>query len=89
MSTFVPPNRWFHQHFNVGSAPARYLAIHPPRGFSGISEKIADRARDQIEYTDEDPSVRARFQDELAKRGLTSQMAEEAYRNRDYEWNYK
>jgi hypothetical protein len=45
--------------------------------------------RDQIEYVDEEPRVRERFQDELAKRGLTSQMPEEAYRNRDYEWAYK
>jgi hypothetical protein len=42
------------------------------------------RARDQIEYTDEDPSVRAKFQEELAKRGLTTLMPDEAYRNRDY-----
>jgi hypothetical protein len=50
---------------------------------------VEDRARDQIEYTDEDPSVRGGIQDELAKRGLTSLMPEEAYRNRDYEWAYK
>ncbi len=88
-SAFVPPNRWFHQHFNVGDAPARYLAIHPPRGFNGISEKVEDRARDQIEYTDEDPSVRGRFESELSRRGLTSLMPDEAYRDRSYEWSYK
>jgi oxalate decarboxylase/phosphoglucose isomerase-like protein (cupin superfamily) len=88
-SAFVPPNRWFHQHFNVGAAPARYLAIHPPRGFSGISEKLEDRARDQIEYTDEDPSIRARFEAELGRRDLTTLMPDEAYRNRNYEWSYK
>jgi gentisate 1,2-dioxygenase len=88
-SVFVPPNRWFHQHFNVGSAPARYLAIHPPRGFSGLSEKVEDRARDQIEYPDEAAEIRRRFQDELAKRNLTSLMPEEAYRDRNYEWSYK
>lgn len=88
-SAFVPPNRWFHQHFNVGAAPARYLAIHPPRGFSGISEKLEDRARDQIEYTDEDPSIRTRFEAELGKNDLTTLMPEEAYRDRDYEWSYK
>jgi hypothetical protein len=67
-SLFVPPNRWFHQHFNIGGAPARYLAIHPPRGLSGISEKVEDRARDQIEYPDEDPMIRERFESELGRR---------------------
>lgn len=87
-SLFVPPNRWFHQHFNVGATPARYLAIHPPRGFSGISEKVEDRARDQIEYASEEPWIRAKFEEELAGRGLKSEMPEEAYRNKDYEWVY-
>ncbi len=88
-SLFVPPNRWFHQHFNVGAAPARYLAIHPPRGFSGISEKVEDRARDQIEYTDEEPWIKAKFEEELANRRLKSNMPEEAYRIRSYEWVYR
>ena len=87
-SIFVPPNRWFHQHFNVDSKPARYLAIHPPRGFRGISEKVEDRARDQIEYPDEDPWIRGKFEQELGARNLRSLMPEEAYRSRDFEWSY-
>jgi hypothetical protein len=30
--------------------------------------------------------VRKKFEDELAKRGLTSLMPEEAFHNRDYHW---
>jgi gentisate 1,2-dioxygenase len=89
-SVFVPPNRWFHQHFNVGTAPARYLAFHPLPQLMGMGggEQIQDRARDQIEYANEDPLVRQRFESELDKRGLKSLMPEEAYKNPDYEWDY-
>jgi len=67
---------------------AGLFAIHPPRGFSGISEKVEDRARDQIEYTDEEIWIRAKFEEELAKKRLKSEMPEEAYQNRNYEWAY-
>jgi gentisate 1,2-dioxygenase len=89
-SVFVPPNRWFHQHFNVGTAPARYLAFHPLPQLMGMGggEQIQDRARDQIEYYQEDPLVRQRFEEEMDKRGLKSVMPEEAYTNPDYEWDY-
>jgi oxalate decarboxylase/phosphoglucose isomerase-like protein (cupin superfamily) len=85
-SLITPPNKWFHQHFNLGQAPARYLAFHPPLQFDGHAEKVEDRARDQIEYVDEDPAVRQMFEAELAKRGLTSLLPEEAYTNRNYEF---
>lgn len=85
-SLVTPPNRWFHQHFNVGEKPARYLAFHPPLQFDGHAEKIEDRARDQIEYVDEDASVRQRFEGELAKRGLTSLIPPGAYSQRDFEF---
>ena len=88
-SVFVPPNRWFHQHFNVGSDRARYLAFHTPRGLPGRSERVEDLARDQIEYTQEDPWIRQTFQGELAKRNLTSLMADEAYRDINYKWAYE
>jgi hypothetical protein len=85
-SLITPPNRWFHQHFNVGEKPARYLAFHPPLQFDGHAEKVEDRARDQIEYVDEDPAVRERFEAELARRGLTSLLPEEAYKDRNYQF---
>lgn len=81
-SVLVPPNRWFHQHFNLGAEPARYLALHPPFQFSDKAEKVEDYLKDQIEYTDEDPWIRQKFEEELGKRGLTSLMPDEAYKNK-------
>jgi hypothetical protein len=87
-SVFVPPNRWFHQHFNVSETTDRYLAFHSPRGAGDWNERVEDRARDQIEYPEEDPIIRQTFERELANRGLTSIMPEQAYREHDYEWDY-
>jgi hypothetical protein len=86
-SMFVPPNKWFHQHFNVGATPARYLALHPPRQFRGHAEKIEDRAKDMIEYVDEDPWIREKFEGELAKGGLTTLMPHDAYTVKSYNWH--
>ncbi|SRR5579884_488298 len=88
-SMFVPPEKWFHQHFNVGSTPARYLALHPLKQFAGYAEKIEDQARDQIEYVDEDPFIRQKFEGELARRGLASAMPNEVYVDRNYQWSYR
>jgi len=86
-SMLTPPDRWFHQHFNAGASTARYLALHAPMQFHGHAEKIEDRAKDQIEYTDEDPWIRKNFAEELGQRGVMSLMPDEAYTNRDYEWS--
>jgi hypothetical protein len=86
-SLFVPPNRWFHQHFNVGGSHARYLALHPPMQFHGHAEKVEDRAKDQIEYPDEELFIRKKFEEELSKRDVQSLMPDEAFTNRHYEWS--
>ncbi|WP_104129637.1 cupin domain-containing protein [Cryobacterium sp. N21] len=85
-SMFVPPNRWFHQHFNVGLEPARYLAIHPPIQLNGYTEKVVN-ANDQVEYVNEDPSIRAMFEEDLAQRNLTSLMPDEAYTDPSFSWS--
>src|SRR5439155_24113565 len=81
-SIFVPPENWYHQHFNTGATDARYLALAPPPQFSG------NPYRHQIEYPFEDPWVRQTFQSELAKKGLESLMTPEAYENPDFEWEF-
>jgi hypothetical protein len=80
----VPPNMWFHQHFNSGTTPARYLALKHEvvsiRNAQGVPKAWISRriGGDQIDYADETPVVRTMFSDELAKRGLTPRM-DQAY----------
>jgi len=80
-SLFVPPEMWFHQHFNVGSQPARYLALKPfsSRKFPGLSKQFGPSESTkagggQIEYEDEDAAIRQMFEGELSKRGSQSRM---------------
>jgi hypothetical protein len=69
----VPPENWFHQHFNSGPQPARYLALRwagskkflGMRKFYGVDESTK-RGGDQIEYEDEDPTIHAEFEKLLA-----------------------
>lgn len=84
-SLFVPPNQWYHQHFNTGSVPARYLAISRPKPVFDTDESLDER---QIPYAEEDPWVRQKFEEDLARKGLKSRMPEEAYRDRTYQWKY-
>jgi len=85
-SVFVPPNQWWHQHFNVGAQPARYLAFHVIPALLTYSNRAESVARNQIEYPDEDPWIRQTFEKELARRGLLSLMPDEAYRDPKYQW---
>jgi oxalate decarboxylase/phosphoglucose isomerase-like protein (cupin superfamily) len=82
-SVVVPPEHWFHQHFNTGPTPARYLALKAmghkharPWGQRtyAVDESVKGGG-DQIEYQDEDPSIRLMFEQELKKNGVTSGMA--------------
>ncbi|MFB3886264.1 MAG: cupin domain-containing protein [Thermodesulfobacteriota bacterium] len=80
-SLFVPPDQWWHQHFNTGNTPARYLALHGMRSHKyKIGIKLSDaidvkKGGDQIEYADEPPEVRENFEKELAKSGIICRMA--------------
>jgi mannose-6-phosphate isomerase-like protein (cupin superfamily) len=83
-SFFVPPDRWYHQHFNVGGTSARYIAFSASPQF-GIWERVRD-PNDQIEYPEEEPWIREKFEGELARRGISSLMPDVAYKDRDYTW---
>jgi cupin superfamily acireductone dioxygenase involved in methionine salvage len=81
---FAPPDGMYHQHFNTGADPARYLAIalgglrYPMTTekravFMGMDVNVRDGGA-QIEYEDQDPRIHALFLAALAKHGATSGM---------------
>ena len=81
MSMFVPPIQWWHQHFNNGAEPARYLALKP-WGFKYKVEELKDTGEDvkkggaQIEYQDQDPEIHRVFVEECRKSGAEVDMAQ-------------
>ncbi len=85
-SMIVPPNMWYHQHFNTGTTPARYLAFKHEtvsvRNAQGVPKAwISQRiGGDQIDYADETPEVRDMFAKALAEHGLQPAM-DTAYEN--------
>src|SRR5712692_7833371 len=86
-SLFVPPDGWFHQHFNTGRDPARYLAatwggdgkwFMRALGGGGRTHRLGKtsirKGGNLIEYEDEDPAIREIFESELRKNGVESRM---------------
>ena len=70
-----------HQHFNPSDEPARYLVLRYGNDRFGLREgqmppgKNPERWRKpQIEYNEEQPEIRALFEEECRKRGVTSRM---------------
>ena len=78
----TPPNMWYHQHFNKGTTPARYLAFKYEgvaiRNAQGVPKAWISRriGGHQIDYADESPQVRTTFAEALAEKGLEPRMDE-------------
>jgi uncharacterized RmlC-like cupin family protein len=81
---FAPPDMMFHQHFNSGTEPVRYIAFtqgsvrypltdHMRKIYAKIDVDVK-KGGNQIEYRDQDPRVHRMFVDELAKKGLAVKM---------------
>lgn len=84
---FAPIDLWFHQHFNTGNEPARYLALRAggSRKFRGIGPSAkkpegaaisVKKGGRQLEYEDEDTEIRQIYKKELAKTGTPWLMSE-------------
>ena len=74
----VPPINTFHQHFNAGASPARYLAfkhssVRNSQGvpLSWISRRLGGN---QIDYADETTQVRNLFRESLSRHGVETSM---------------
>lgn len=88
---FAPPEWWWHQHFNTGRSPARYLAIrnnnpvHPLRmGMPRIRDSgdgMTQFGLAQIDFEHEDPVIFAEYAAELARKGIELRQAKPAHRS--------
>jgi len=76
-SIFVPPDMWWHQHFNSGSDPARYVALRFGSRKHMINHKyqgtLTDRrlGGNQIEYDEQSPYIDELFSAECARHGIS------------------
>ncbi len=80
----VPPGMWWHQHFNTGPTPARYLAIRWGStkwkltrylDHQGV-DKSAKAGGHQIEYADQDPRIHRIFVEHCRANGVEVKMDE-------------
>ena len=83
-SVFALTDETFHQHFNAGAEPLRYLALsmgserYPMLARKLRRRQVFDRSIQdgglQIEYADQDPRIHPMWLAELAKIGVASRM---------------
>jgi mannose-6-phosphate isomerase-like protein (cupin superfamily) len=81
---FAPPDGMFHQHFNTGDEPARYLAVSMGSHRYPVQARKVKRKKApelsvkegglQINYEDQDPRIHQIWLKELAKAGKKSGM---------------
>ena len=83
-SLLCPPTHWFRQHFNTGIEPALHLVLgcrsrKLPFGNALEAEQPAvSMTRNEssvIEFTDEDPEMRRRYEAELHRKGVIYNVA--------------
>ncbi len=89
-SVLVPPDMWWHQHFNTSREPAMYLAVRwgsikyplfKAWILSGKTDTSAKAGGNQIEYEDEAPAIRQLFEEEVRKQGGECRMTPIRYRS--------
>jgi hypothetical protein len=64
-----PPAGWWHQHYNTGAQPCKFVALHANTAVQGEEQGV-----EQIEFEEGDQAMRKLFADECAKNGVKVDM---------------
>lgn len=68
-SVISPPAGTWHQHFNTGTEPCRFVALH-----ASVAVQREEKGVEQIEFEDEDPEIRRMYVEECEKHGVTPRL---------------
>lgn len=83
---YCPPNGWYHQHFNTGPGKARHLAVRYGSRIHTLGFMLPGKRQEDgvyltrkeggtlIDYDEEDPEIRRRYEAALKKGGVVSRM---------------
>ncbi len=64
------------------------LALHRSRLHPKLGDNVVDYERNEIQYWQEDPSIRKMFEEKLAESGLSSQTLPECYKGKTFDPNW-
>jgi quercetin dioxygenase-like cupin family protein len=89
-SIYSPPNGYYHQHFNTGAGSAKHISVYGAYLPLGVHEMVDEHMNFKgllsvgeggtlIEYRDEDPRIRADFEEALRLKGIESKMVDRLY----------
>ncbi|MBI2360537.1 MAG: cupin domain-containing protein, partial [Deltaproteobacteria bacterium] len=68
-SVISPPAGAWHQHYNTGKEPCKFVALH-----ASTAVQREERGVEQIEFEDEDTAMRKMYEEECAKSGVRADM---------------
>ena len=64
----MPAGTW-HQHYNTGKEPCKFVALH-----ANTAVQREEKGIEQIEFEEEDTSMRKMYEEECAKNGVKVDM---------------
>ncbi|HEY6198424.1 MAG TPA: ethanolamine ammonia lyase-activating protein [Candidatus Binatia bacterium] len=71
-SIVCPPAGTWHQHYNTGNVPCKFVALH-----ANTAVQREEGGIDQIDFDNEDASLRKMYEEECKKNGVTPDMGDQ------------